>query len=147
MEGKSMAKVHKSIEIKAPVEKVFSYVDDPKNSPEWITNMIEVNNVTGAGVGKRFNWVWKMAGIKLQGESTNTEYVQNKRIVLKTKGGIDATWDFKFESQKNDTKFDVDVDYSIPVPVVGKLAEKLVLKRNDRDLEMAVINLKERLET
>ena len=142
-----MAKIHKSVEIKAPVEKVYSYIDDPRNSPEWVTNMIEVSDVTGSGVGKHFNWVWKMAGIKLNGESTNTEYVPNKRIALKTKGGIEATWDFKFESQKNVTTLDVDVDYTVPVPVLGKLAEKLILKRNDRDLEMAVMNIKERLET
>jgi uncharacterized membrane protein len=142
-----MARIHKSVEIKVPVEKVFSYIDDPRNSPEWITNMIEVSDVTGSGVGKHFNWVWKMAGIKLNGESTNTEYISNKRIVLKTKGGIDATWDFKFESQKNVTTLDVDVDYSVPVPVLGKLAEKLILKRNERDLEMGLMNLKEILET
>jgi uncharacterized membrane protein len=142
-----MARIHKSVEIKVPVEKVFSYIDDPRNSPEWITNMIEVSDVTGSGVGKHFNWVWKMAGIKLNGESTNTEYSPNKRISLKTKGGIEAKWDFKFESQKNATTLDVDVDYTVPVPILGKLAEKLILKRNDRDLEMGLINIKERLES
>ena len=142
-----MARIHKSIEIKAPVENVFSYIDETRNSPEWITNMIEVNDIKGSGVGKHFNWTWKMAGMKFNGESTITEDIPNKRIVVKSKGGIDATWDFKFESQKNVTILDLDVDYSVPVPVLGKLAEKLVLKRNDRDLETAVTNLKERLET
>ena len=142
-----MARIHKSVEIKAPVEKVFSYLDDPKNSPEWMTNMIEVHDVTGSGVGKQFKWVWNLVGIHFKGESTNTEYIPNKRIVLKTKGGIDATWDFKVESQKNGTKFDVDVDYTIPVPVLGKLAEKLVLKRNERDVEMGLMNFKEKLES
>jgi uncharacterized membrane protein len=142
-----MAKIHKSIDVKAPAEKVFSYLDDPTNSPEWITNMIEVHDVTGSGVGKHFNWVWKMAGIHFKGESTNTEYIPNKRIVLKSKGGIDATWDFKVETQKNATILDLDVDYTVPVPVLGKLAEKLILKRNERDLEMALMNFKEKLES
>jgi uncharacterized membrane protein len=142
-----MERIHKSIEIKAPVDKVFSYLDDPINSPEWINNMIEVNDVTGSGIGKHFNWVWKMAGIHFKGESTNTEYIPNKRIILKTKGGIDATWDFKVESQKNVTILDLDVDYTVPVPVLGKLAEKLILKRNDRDLEIGLMNIKEKLES
>jgi uncharacterized membrane protein len=142
-----MERIHKRIEIKAPVDKVFSYLDDPKNSTEWINNMIEVNDVTGSGVGKHFNWVWKMAGINFKGESTNTEYIPNKRIALKSKGGIDATWDFKVESQKNVTILDLDVDYTVPVPVLGKLAEKLILKRNDRDLEMGLMNIKEKLES
>ncbi len=142
-----MARIHKSVEIKAPVEKVYSYIDDPRNSPEWVTNMIEVPDVTGSGVGKHFNWVWNMSGIKFKGESTYTEYTPNKRIVFKSKGGIDATWDYKFESQKNVTILDLDIEYSIPVPVLGKLAEKLILKHNERDADMALGNLKDRLES
>lgn len=142
-----MATVHRKVEIKAPIEKVFSYIDDPTNSPEWVTNMIEVNDVKGSRVGRHFNWVWKMVGMKFNGESTTTEEIPNKRIVLKSKGGIEATWDFEFEAKKNVTILDVDVDYKVPVPVLGKLAEKLVLKRNDRDLEMALQNVKEKLES
>jgi uncharacterized membrane protein len=142
-----MARVHKNIEINAPVEKVFSYIDDPRNDTEWITNMIEVNDVTGAGVGKHFNWVWNMAGLKFKGESTYTEDVPNKRITFTSKGGIDAKWDFKFESKKNATILDLDIEYSIPVPVLGKLAEKMILKHNERDADMALGNLKDRLES
>jgi uncharacterized membrane protein len=142
-----MARVHSNIEIKAPIEKVFSYIDETTNLPEWITNMIEVHDVTGSGVGKHFNWVWNMAGIKIKGESTISEAIPNKRIVTKSKGGIDATWDFKFESKKDVTVLDLDIEYSIPVPVLGKLAEKVILKHNERDSEMALMNLKDRLES
>lgn len=142
-----MARIHKSIEIKAPIEKVYTYLDDPRNSPEWITNMIEVNDVKGSGTGAHYKWAWKMAGMKFQGENTNIEDVPNKRIVVKSKGGIDSTWDFKLERRENVTTLDLDVDYSIPVPVLGKLAENLILKRNDRDLDTAMMNLKDKLET
>jgi hypothetical protein len=40
----------------------------------------------------------------------------------------------------------MDVDYTIPVPVLGKLAEKLVLKRNQREMVLNNQNIKERLE-
>jgi len=142
-----MAHIHKRIEIKAPVEKVYSYIDDPKNSPEWITNMIEVNDVTGTGVDRHFNWVWNMSGMKFKGESTNVQDVPNKHITLKSKGGIEATWDYKFESKKDVTILDLDIDYNVPVPVLGKLAEKMILKHNERDAEMALGNLKDKLES
>jgi hypothetical protein len=38
------------------------------------------------------------------------------------------------------------VDYTIPVPVLGKLVEKLVVKRNQRDADTWVENIKERME-
>ena len=44
------------------------------------------------------------------------------------------------------TKLDLQIDYTIPVPVLGKLAEKLVLKRHQRDADTSMENLKERLE-
>jgi hypothetical protein len=40
----------------------------------------------------------------------------------------------------------VDIDYSIPIPVLGKLAEQLVLKRNQRDMDVSMENLKDNME-
>ena len=40
----------------------------------------------------------------------------------------------------------MDIDYTIPVPVLGKLAEKLVLKRNQRDMDVSMENLKDNME-
>ena len=44
------------------------------------------------------------------------------------------------------TKVEAEIEYTIPVPVLGKMAEKLVLKRNEREVDMWMENLKERLE-
>jgi hypothetical protein len=38
------------------------------------------------------------------------------------------------------------VEYTIPIPVLGKLAERLVLKRNEREASMWLENVKERME-
>ena len=40
-----MAKVEKTITINAPVEKVFSYVEEPINLPEYWPSMVEVRDV------------------------------------------------------------------------------------------------------
>ena len=142
-----MARFHKSIEIKAPVDKVFSYIDDPNNGPEVITNLIEVKDVEGKGVGTHYKWTWKMAGMKFHGENTKTEDIPNKRIVLSGKGDIESTWTYSFESRGDATVLDLDIDYKIPVPVLGKMAEKVLLKRNEREGETNLMNLKERLES
>jgi uncharacterized membrane protein len=141
-----MARIHKSIEIKAPVKEVYAYIDDPEKDPEWMVGMIEVNNVTGSGVGRHFDWTYKMAGIRLRGESTFKEDVPEKRLVAETKGGVESTWTFKLEQHKDTTVLDLDIDYRIPVPVLGKLAEKILMKRNERETELNLMNIKERLE-
>ncbi|UCF47787.1 MAG: SRPBCC family protein [Myxococcales bacterium] len=141
-----MARVHKSITINSPVEKVFAYIDDITTSPEWLPSMMEVSDITGSGVGQHYRWKYKMAGVPLNGESTVIEHIPNERRVIDSKGGVNAHWIYTFEPDDGGTKLDIEIEYTIPVPVLGKLAEKLVLKRNEREADMAMENVKEKME-
>jgi len=141
-----MTTIHNSININAPVEEVFAYLADPMSIQEWMVGMTEVMDVTGSGVGQHYLWKYKMAGVPLHGESTISEHVPNERRVAESKGGITSTFTFTFAAHEGGTKLDMDVDYTIPVPVLGKLAEKLVLKRNQREMVLNNQNIKERLE-
>lgn len=38
------------------------------------------------------------------------------------------------------------VDYTIPIPVIGKLAEHLISKQNKRNIESSMENIKQMLE-
>jgi uncharacterized membrane protein len=141
-----MPKLNNSVNISAPVERVFAYVSDPTNLPEWMGSLSEVTDVTGSGVGQHYNWKYNMVGIPLRGDSTIIELVPNERLATESKSGVENTFTFTFTPNESGTKLDLEVDYNIPVPVLGKLAEQLVLKRNRREAEMWVENLKERLE-
>ena len=141
-----MAKIEKSITINAPVQKVFSYIADPMAQPEWLISMMTVKDVSGSGVGQHFRWTYKMAGVLLEGETTVTEHIPNKRRVTQTKGGATSTWIFNFETLDGGIKVELSIEYTIPVPVIGKLAEKIVLKRNEREADLAMENIKEKME-
>ena len=141
-----MAKIEKSITINAPVEKVFNYIADPMTQPEWLPSLMEVKDVSGSGVGQHLRWTYKMAGVLLKGETTVTEHIPNKRRVTQTKGGVTSTWIFDFETHDGGTKVQLSIEYTIPVPVIGKLAEKIVLKRNEREADLAMQNIKEKME-
>jgi uncharacterized membrane protein len=141
-----MATIANSIHIEAPVDKVFAYVTDPMNLPEWMVGIMEVNDVTGVDVGQHYRWKYKMVGIPLQGESTITERVPNERSVTVNKGAVASTFVFTFAAHQGGTKVDLNVDYTIPMPVLGDLAEKLVHNRNRREMEMSMENIKERME-
>ena len=141
-----MAKVEKSITINAPVEKVFAYIEDPMNQLEYLPSIVEVKDVTGQGVGAHYRWAYKMTGLRFEGETTMTEYVSNERIVVQTKGGIASTWSWTFTSGDGGTEVSLTVEYTIPVPVLGKLGEALVLKQNEREAGTALANIKAKLE-
>jgi len=141
-----MSKINNSINISAPVEKVFAYVTDAMNTLEWFVGMTEVTDVTGSGADQRSRWTYTMIGIPFHGESKFTEYVPNQRTVSKQEGGITSIITYTFAPHEGGTKLGMDIDYTIPVPVLGKLAEKLVFKRNQREAAMSMQNIKERLE-
>ncbi len=141
-----MPSIHRSISIQAPVDRVFDYLADPRNHTEWLPSLVETSEITGSGKGQRHKWKYKMVGVPLSGESTIVEFVPNQRQVLESKGTTDSTWTFVFESEGNKTTLDLTIDYTIPVPVLGKLAEKLVLKRNEREIDLAMENIRERME-
>lgn len=141
-----MPTIKKSIEIDAPVAKVFAYVTEPRNSLEWMVSLTEVRNVTGAGVGQTWGWEYTMVGIPFQGESTVVESSLNRRHVLTSKGGITSRFAWDFEPSPTGTQLDLEIEYSIPGKVLGRLAERLVLRRNDRESTLNLQNIKEHVE-
>jgi uncharacterized membrane protein len=142
-----MASLTKSIVVHAPVEKVFEFLADPMHLPEFWPSLIEVKDVRVLPDGRRANgWIYKMAGIRLEGTSEEVEHIANERIVSKTKGGVDSTQTWMVQPEGDDTKVTFTVDYTVPVPVLGKLAEAAIVKLNDHEGDVTMANLRTLLE-
>lgn len=141
-----MVKVERSVTINAPVDNVFSYLSGPGNLLEWVPSITDVLDVSGYGVGQKFGWTYKMMGMSFQGESEVTEHVINQRIVMKSSEGILSIWTWTFEPVAGGTRLNLVVEYTIPMPVLGKVAERLVQRQNEREADLAMVNLKERME-
>lgn len=143
-----MATFTRSISIKAPVDVVFDYWKNPANWPEVWPSMVSVGDVvlTSEGVGTSSTWVYKMAGIRLEGSGVFTGFEQNRRIEQATSGGVESTFLWTFEPEADGTRMSAVVDYEIPIPVLGRLVEKFVLSANEHEAEVTLANLKARLE-
>jgi len=142
-----MIKTGKSITINAPVKKIFDYLMEPTNQPEIWPSLMEIKDVQRLPDGKTKNrWVYKMAGIRLEGTSEGVESVANQRIVSKTKGGVESTQTWIFQPEAGGTKVTFEVEYTVPIPVLGKLAEAIIVKMNEHEGEVILANLKSRME-
>ena len=142
-----MASWKNSIIIHASPDRVFAYVDDPMKLVEWIPGLMAVDDVIGSGAGQQQEFTAKMAGIRLHGQSVVVEHVPNKCAVHQLVGMVHATFGYFVEPHDEGTRLTLEVEYSVPIPVLGKLAEHLVIKRNARELELALVNVKETLES
>jgi uncharacterized protein YndB with AHSA1/START domain len=142
-----VAKLTKSITINVPPEKVFAYVNEPANLVEVWPSFEEAKDVrpTPNG-GHSFRWVYKMAGMRLEGTSEDTEVVANQRHVSRTQGGIESTVTWTFRREDGSTRVTFETDYTVPIPLLGKLAETFIVRANEHEAETILANLKDRME-
>lgn len=142
-----MPKMERTVIVNAPAQKIFDYTREPTSQPEWLPSMMEVNDVSGHGeAGTHFRWTYKMAGLRLKGRSEVIEVVGNERHVTRTTGGAVSTWTSTMTPQGDGTRWTLAVEYAVPIPVLGRIAETLLAKQNERDLEQAMANVKAKME-
>jgi len=143
-----MATAKKSIKINAPVEKVFEFMMKPEILPEIWPSFVEMKNIKELpNGGHSWDWVYKMAGMRFTGSSENTEVVPNERTVSRTTGGIESTITWLYQPEDDGTNVTFEAEYTVPVPLLGKLVEAVIVKMNENEAEVILANLKARMET
>jgi uncharacterized membrane protein len=143
-----MATVNKSITINTPVEKVFKYATEPSNLPEIWPSLVENKLVERLpNGGNKTQFVYKMAGMRFEGISEDTEFIPNQRVVSKTEEIVESEMIWEYQSEGEATKVTFRAEYTVPIPLLGKLAEAFIVKQNDNEAEVILANLKARMET
>ena len=142
-----MATLTKSILVNAPAEKIFDYIAAPANLLEIWPSMVDARDVqTLPNGGSKFKWTYKMAGMRLEGISEDIEYIPPRKTVSKTTGGVDGTVTWLIEPASSGCKVTLVNEYIVPLPVIGKLAESVIVKLNEHEAEVLLANLKTRME-
>jgi uncharacterized protein YndB with AHSA1/START domain len=133
--------------IDAAPDVVFAYVTDPTRMAEWLPSMVETRNIIGSGEGQQYEWTYKLVGALFRGQTVVIEHVPSELAVHQTIGAVNSTWTFRVEPVDDGTRFRLSIVYEVPMPVLGKLAERIVAKRDIRSICLALVNAKETLET
>lgn len=142
-----MAMISKSIDIDAPVEQVFAFLTNPENLPEIWPSMVEVSNATHSPDGTHsFDFVYKMAGIRIHAHADSTEAEKNRRVVSKTGKGITSRFEYLYEKVGAKTRLTINADYTLPSQILTKLAEPVLRRINENEADTLLSNLKARME-
>jgi uncharacterized membrane protein len=140
-----MAKVDKEVLIKAPLEKIFGHIMEPVNLLEFWPSLMEIRDIQSLpNGGYSARWMYKMLGVRFSGTAEYTQVVPNRFLVIETKGGITSTIAWTVRSWKDKTRVTLSIEYRVPVPLLGKLAEAIVLKMNDHEADLMMVNLQAR---
>jgi len=144
-----MTKVMRDVQIKAPVEKVFDLLYDPKNLPELWPNMLEVKNVKDSTLGGYdYTWAYRMSDLRFDVKSQIIEFLTNRRIVMKSEKEIESliVWDF-FDDGEEEMHLMIEMDYEIPASLLKEHAEGAIVEENEHDIEAMLENIKNTAES
>jgi len=148
-----MTRIEKIIEIKAPVEKVFAFVNDIDNMaktspPEWESEILS-RDEGPSRVGFTYKIRSKVGGNVYEVENECTELVKNKRRSIRQKGGSLKKFELTdlFEPTKGGTKWTSITEYELPYSLLGKIIDKLkVHKAVEKRFDYSMNKTKELLE-
>jgi uncharacterized membrane protein len=124
-EGRKVIDIQKTINIEAPVDRVFTYWSHPENFPDFMTHVLEVRRI-GDGL---YRWtVGGPAGLRVQWDAGITDLDFNKRLAWKSLPGavVGQAGLTQFSSNPDgSTRVDIKMSYNPPAGVLGHLIAEL----------------------
>ena len=147
--GEVVARIERSIEIKAPPEKVFVYMKDLKKMPEWMPSCKshKITSEQRHGVGTTTHCVMEQAGRIIEWDAVVTEYIENRKQAWHCDKPSRNDGIFEFEPTEKGTKVTFTMDYDLPYSILGMIIDKLrVSKAIEKNVDEGLTKLKEILE-
>ena len=145
--------VKQSIEIDAPIEKVWELVMDPDRLGEWVSIHEGVSDVPAGDLkkGDTFGQRMKLKGVplKVSWEVVECDAPTRARWQGEAKAGAKAriSYDLR-EADGGGTVFDYENEFELPAGKIGKLAGRAFnAMSGDREAERSLASLKEILES
>ena len=145
-----MTEIKRSIQIKAPIEKVFKYASDYQSWPEFYVGILDFKPITETtrGNGTKYIYKAKMFGIKSKVGIEITEFKENVGWIGKSFKGLEHQTIWIFKRLGSETEFMHGLIYNIPCYLGSKwIDRKFVPAEWVRIIEKSLQNLKQKIET
>lgn len=144
-----MLTVREHVDIPAPVDAVFAFMDDPAHQPEITPSLTRSELVERLPHGgARVRYTYRILGVSFDGEVRATNYAPDERIVWAMTGDLRGTLRWYFSSLDGDsgTRFTYAATYALPGPALARpLLGPLVRRYNEREVDRLLQSLRARL--
>ena len=143
-----MTSVEHSITINRPVQEVFAYASDWERWHEWFEGVSSFRPVTEnrKGNGARYAYKASIMGLAVPVEIEIHDFIPDKGWKGRSTKGIPHRTRWEFKPAGQGTSFTFGMDFRMPVPLIGPLFDKLILKPQwKRILRKSLLNLNQKL--
>ena len=144
-----MLTVRDHIDIAAPVDRVFDFMDTPAHQAKITPSLTQSSLIERLpNGGSRARYTYRILGLSLSGEVHATNYAPDERIVWSMRGELQGTIRWYFEPSDVGCRFTYAATYRVPGPrFLRPLARPLIQRYNDREIRALLQNVKEWIES
>jgi uncharacterized membrane protein len=146
-----MAKIDRSIDINATGEEVFEVLTDLDLLPSWSTITVETHGTPRQPIeeGDSFEQTLRVLGRNIHSSWRVVELSRPRKVSYETEavGGGSLRMVQTVEDSAGNSRVVMELDYELPGGLVGELFDSAYAeRRNERELEHSLQNLKEFIE-
>jgi uncharacterized protein YndB with AHSA1/START domain len=141
----AMRRESRTVSIRAPPDKVFAYLDDPANAPEWAEGIVAIREIetTPGVVGSTFEVDIKEGGRVNTYQGVSLAYDPPRRMRDRmTRAGSTMEMQLDLEPAPEGTKLTQAVEYELPglmalmAPLVRFMLRKSLQKQTEKIKEV-----------
>jgi carbon monoxide dehydrogenase subunit G len=123
-----MSKTEVSLNINAPIEKVFDAITNPEVIAQTSAAKLVENNGNNGELGSYAVWEY----LKLRSRTTISEVDKPHKLVHTMTGGMPGKWIWILNQEDQNVRVDFCIDYRVPGGILGRIANSLFLGRINR---------------
>jgi uncharacterized membrane protein len=134
--------------IDAPVETVFAYVDDYRNTTKYMKDLTKWKPVGSQthGKGAHFEVAMKAGPRELGSDVLITQWTENKVVAWVSQGGFKQSGKWAFKAKEGGCEATFDMEYEFPGGIAGRLIAKVAEPLVRMNIESSVDELKRQTE-
>ncbi len=138
-----MIEIDQDIETEASPTEAFDFIADPENHVKFSPAMMDVSNVRDGEAGKEGEWTFKVVGMSLEGQFSDTEFDRPNLRSYELEGDIDGSETWRIESADGGSRITYRTRTEVPGPdILGSIAQPIAKRFMRNDAETKLENLK-----
>ena len=145
-----MATVKETVDIEAPIERVWAVVhEDFRNASKWTNSLERVEELTDGpfGKGTQLRWILNTPGGRQQLEVEHTSVVPGKSVAGKfIKGPVKGDWKYTYTKRGEGTRLTYSMDYEAN-GFTARLFFGIIEKQIPEDVGRTLVSLKKYIES
>lgn len=144
-----MLRVERSIDIFAPIERVFAYVADYRTALRWMHNFTRFEPLPGtptSGLGAQVAVTGTAFGFPVSTTLEIIEFVPERRLVSRSTGRIRTSSEWSFAPTESGTRVTFQSSYDLPAFVERLVGREEIQRELLGGADQSLANLKRDLE-